>query len=102
MHLLDCIENCKKGRPICWPHRIAVAVSQLFNTLLGGMPDETFSSRVYRKRVATNALRYRILEKAIDMVFFYENSHCFLAYHDEITQRHVPSHLIVKRKNIQS
>ena len=95
--VLDLIEKCKKPKHIHYHHKVAVAISQLFNALLGGMPDETFSSRVYRKRTVTRALRYRVLEKMINMVFFYESDHCFLAYRDEITQRHVHPHLVEKR-----
>lgn len=66
-----------------------VALSQLLNTLLGGMPDETTSSRVHRRRVETDSPFYHMVEWFIDCVFFFEVNHCALAYSDEVNRRHV-------------
>lgn len=81
--------NPPQQKSSTWIHRVLVALSQLFNTLLGGMPDETTSSRVHRLRVETNKPIYRFLEWFINCLFFFELNHCYLAYSDEVNRRHV-------------
>lgn len=50
---------------------ILVSIDQLFNTLFGGSPDETLSSRVGRNYRGT------FIEKSINFAFsWYEDDHC--------------------------
>lgn len=60
--------------------RVLVGFNQLVNTLLGGWPDETLSSRAYRQH-----LRGRnFLRNFINTLFFWQNDHCKLAYEEEL------------------
>ena len=51
---------------------VLIAVDQLFNTVLGGWPDESLSSRAHRAALAGRPWSARI----IDALFFWENGHC--------------------------
>ncbi|WP_308774957.1 pseudouridine synthase [uncultured Bilophila sp.] len=59
--------------------RTLIAVDQLINTLLGGWPDETLSSRCYRW--------------ARDGVFFWQREHCKSSYESEREGRQSPLEL---------
>jgi hypothetical protein len=64
--------------------QILVAVDQLGNAMLGGWADETLSSRAYRQRHKT---RWTIAMNVIDTIFFWQDSHCYLAYLAEVERR---------------
>jgi hypothetical protein len=49
---------------------ILVSIDQLINTLAGGSPDETISSRLARNYPNS------FLTKLIDKIFFWDESHC--------------------------
>lgn len=51
---------------------VLIAVDQLFNALLGGYADETFSSRIYRGAVLAQKpkLRWRIARHIVNRLFF--------------------------------
>lgn len=49
---------------------ILIGFDQLANTVTGGDPDETLSSR-FGKRSGSNVIR-----KAIDTIFFWQPNHC--------------------------
>lgn len=63
-----------------------IAIDQVFNTLLGGMADETLSARAYRTR-ETNPWRMRV----IDSLFFWQDSHCYESWLSEVERRQLPS-----------
>ena len=71
----------------------SIAVDQLFNTLLGGSPDETLSSRAYR---AEKRGKYfgRFFRPVIDMIFWFEIEHCKSAYYSEINRLQLPSNML--------
>ena len=49
---------------------ILVSIDQFGNTLLGGSPDETISSRVGRNYQGS------IFQKTINKIFFWQKDHC--------------------------
>ena len=60
--------------------RTLIAVDQLINTLLGGWPDETLSSRCYRwARDGVRAWPRRV----VDGLFFWQREHCKSSYESE-------------------
>ncbi len=87
----------KRGLVGGWIHRMAVAISQLVNTVFGGMPDETISCRIYRERRANDNYLYCFLECFINYIFFWEIEHCFLAWCDEVNRRHVHPEIIIEQ-----
>ena len=68
------------------PKQFLIAVDQVFNTLLGGMADETLSARAYRTR-ETNPRRMRV----IDALFFWEDGHCYKSWLSEVERSQLPS-----------
>lgn len=60
--------------------RVLIACNQLINALLGGMPDETLSSRAHRQHLKGN----NVLRNLINSLFFWQQDHCFLAYQEEL------------------
>jgi hypothetical protein len=60
---------------------IAIGLDQLINAVLGGLPDETFSSRCYRCR---RKQPYKLLKAIIDGLFFWEDQHCYQSYISEL------------------
>lgn len=63
-----------------------IAVDQVFNTLLGGMADETLSARAYRQR---DKHPWRM--SVIDALFFWEDNHCYESWLSEVERRQLPS-----------
>lgn len=60
-----------------------IAFDQLINTLFGGWADETLSARMYReKRYGWTAF--------IDMLFFWQENHCYSAYMSEMERKQLP------------
>lgn len=67
--------------------QILIALSQLGNTLTGGMADETISARTWREDLW--------LRHAIDAFFWLyrrEPQHCFSSYVSECERRQLPNH----------
>ena len=55
--------------------RLAIAIDQLFNAVLGGRPDHTISGRCGYH--AKNGKKWAIVcEKIIDTLFFWQKNHC--------------------------
>ncbi len=55
--------------------RILIAIDQLFNTVFGGHPDETISSRL-GKKARRGSLWARVACWLIGKVFFHNTRHC--------------------------
>lgn len=72
-----------------WLWQNLIAIDQLANTLLGGMADETLSSRAYRAEVK-NKIFGRIFRPLIDTIMFFDKDHCFNSYVSELQRRHLP------------
>lgn len=68
---------------------IGVALTQLINTLLGGFPDETTSSRMWRWHLQGKP-EGTIFAAVIDTIFFWQGDHCRKAYEAERTRYHLP------------
>lgn len=71
---------------------VLVSIDQLINAVLGGYPDETFSSRVYRKSVARQKF-WEVLHWIIDKMFFWEENHCYNAYKNELSGKYSPNEI---------
>lgn len=67
---------------------VAIAVDQLFNTILGGYPDETLSARAFRLQYVHK--RWAIICRVIDTIFFWQKEHCFNSYLNEKQRKHLP------------
>lgn len=72
---------------------IAIAADQTINAVFGGYPDETLSSRLYRKDVEANKSHWTAIRKAVDALFFWQKSHCRAAYLREKHKAHFPESL---------
>lgn len=75
----------------------AIAVDQMFNTLLGGSPDETLSSRAYRTE-QQGKLFGRFFRPVIDLLFFFDPLHCYSSYLAEATRRQLPPNFLIITK----
>ena len=70
--------------------RTLIAVDQLLNTLLGGWPAETLSSRCWRwSRDGVRAWPRRV----VDRLFFWQREHCRESYENERLGRQLPPEL---------
>lgn len=67
--------------------RVLVSVTQLINSILGGYPDESTSSRAYRLR---RNFFWGFAMNIIDKAFFWEDEHCKNAYLSEAAYRQMP------------
>lgn len=70
--------------------KVLIAIDQLINTLIGGWPDETLSSRAYRWEQSGKRSWTR---KMIDAIFFWEERHCYSSYISEREGRQLPPEL---------
>jgi hypothetical protein len=68
---------------------ILIALTQLLNTLLGGYPDESTSSRLWRLHLKGEP-HGTVLAALVDVVFFWQDDHCRKAYEAERTRYHLP------------
>lgn len=71
--------------------KILIAVDQLFNTLLGGWPDETLSSRAYRLAIDGTTWPMRCID-AVARIFGDVN-HCEHSFDSERLGRQLPPEL---------
>lgn len=72
---------------------LAIAADQTINAIFGGYPDETLSSRLYRKDVEANKSHWTAIRKAVDALFFWQKSHCRSSYLREKDKAHFPKEL---------
>lgn len=72
-----------------------VALDQLINTLIGGMADETLSSRAWRHKMDGSRKWPAWL---IDHVFFWQKDHCKTAWLSELQRAHLPHSMRGERK----
>lgn len=61
---------------------ILIALTQLLNTLLGGWPDESTSSRLWRLHLQGSPAG-TVLAALVDTLFFWQKDHCRKAYEAE-------------------
>ena len=67
-----------------------IALTQALNALLGGMADESTSSRAHRQQ---DKRRWRIARRAINALFWWQDDHCAGAYREEVERRQMPPSL---------
>lgn len=79
--------QAKYGRRPYWLS-LLIALDQFANALLWGYVDETLSSRAHR--MAARKTRWRVAEKVINALFFWELDHCRIAYQAELAREHFP------------
>lgn len=65
-----------------------IAIDQLLNTLFGGHPDETLSAPAFRWELQDRRAWPREL---IDMLFFWQEAHCYGAWRAEVERSQLPS-----------
>ena len=70
-----------------WAKQLFIAIDQLVNTLLGGWPDETLSSRAWRWHVA--GIRHWP-KLVIETLFFWDADHCRESFESERQGRQLP------------
>ena len=68
--------------------QILIAFDQLINTFLGGMADETISSRAHRNRY--KSWRWRFMRRLIDGLFIWKKDHCHQSYLAELDRKQLP------------
>jgi hypothetical protein len=68
---------------------IMIAVDQLFNCILGGMPDETISAKVWRMR--DRHIIWEQLRITIDILFWFDDNHCRESYESELYRKQISS-----------
>jgi len=60
---------------------LSISFSQSLNTLLGGYPIESLSSRAYKNQ---NVYFWHIIRTFIDALFFFEKKHCEKTYFKDL------------------
>ena len=71
---------------------ILLGLDQLVNVILGGMPDETISSRCHRKAKAGQWF-WKSASKVVDKIFFWDKRHCQSSFENEKVGKHLPEEL---------
>lgn len=69
--------------------KVALALDQLLNALLGGWPDETLSSRCWRWHEDGVEWPRRI----VNALVWWQKDHCRSAYQNEIEHKQLPEQL---------
>lgn len=69
---------------------VALGIDQLANTMLGGWPDESISSRAWRNRHLGG---WAYVYAGINGVFFWQRDHCYAAHVAEVQLRQMPPDL---------
>jgi hypothetical protein len=68
---------------------LGVSLTQLLNATLGGWPDESVSSRLWR--LSLRGSRAGVIGVAVvDTLFFWERDHCFKSYESERQRQQLP------------
>ena len=76
--------------------RILIAVDQLFNVFIGGMPDETLSARSYRLGTLGGNKKWKCRQEWVDWLFFLQKdengnrNHCKWCYEWEMDRMDLP------------
>ena len=63
---------------------IGTSVSQFANTLIGGDPDESLSSRSYRRGTLEGSKKWERFGRFVDWLFFYEDNHIKNSYYRDV------------------
>ena len=66
---------------------ILIAFDQFINVLFLGQPDETISSRAWRCKDVSSF--WKVMRRVIDLLFFFQQQHCFNAYLAELERKQI-------------
>ena len=69
--------------------QVLLSLDQLFNTILGGMADESLSSRAWRMENKNKKIG-KILRPVIDGIIFWDEDHCYNSFISEVKRRQLP------------
>ena len=73
---------------------ILVAFDQFINVLFLGQPNETISSRAWRCKDVSSF--WKVMRKFIDLLFFFQQQHCFKAYLAELNRKQIQLEILKK------
>jgi len=79
-----------------WAFQVLVAIDQLLNSILRGYADETLSSRAHR--MGTMDSLWALFEKAIDLLFFWQDHHCKLSHEAGLRRRRMARRYVVRSR----
>lgn len=70
--------------------RVLIVLDQTLNTLIGGSPDETLSSRTYRRAKLDKQPKkgWVLFHTFVDTLFFFQSNHCYESYKVELAHLH--------------
>lgn len=70
--------------------RVLISLDQAVNAIVGGSPDETLSSRTYRRAMLDDdpSVLWIAFHSLVDTLFFWEPNHCYESYLVEIKHLH--------------
>lgn len=73
--------------------QVLIAIDQVFNTIFGGLADETLSARCFRLGVfsTTPSKFHAYMVSTIDRLFFWQHDHCMNAFIAEVARKQLPS-----------
>lgn len=74
-----------------WIKNNWIAIDQLLNTILNGMPDETLSARAWRLE-QQNKIFGKIFRPLIDILFFFDRDHCYQSFLSELDRKQFPNY----------
>ena len=73
---------------------VLIGFDQFINTIFLGCPDETISSRAWCCKDANSF--WRFMRKFIDLLFFFQQQHCFKAYLAELNRKQIQLEILKK------
>lgn len=75
---------------------ILIAFDQFINVLFLGQPDETISSRAWRCKDANSF--WKLMQKFIDKVFFWQKDHCYMSYLSELERKQITTEILKRNE----
>lgn len=69
---------------------ILLSIDQFGNVLLLGSADETISARSYRKGQLEGHRGWKVMQKFVDKLFWFDDKHTEEAYYAEMARYHMP------------
>lgn len=70
---------------------VLLSIDQFGNVLLFGSADETISARSYRKGEKEGHRGWKVMQRFVDTLFWFEKDHTKNAYEAEQARCHMPS-----------
>ena len=69
---------------------LLISIDQMFNSLLGGLPDETLSARAYRTEQSGKRFG-KFFRPLIDLIMFFDKDHCYTSWLAEYRRKQLPN-----------